>query len=167
MASSYAKVLMYLPVLASLSHSFLESHKHLFLRAEAKDQTANIFTRSWDMALLIMLWAALADLCNKAPGLFETSALSHNVWSTLLCKENCPKNQHLAHLLLAAVEKWTFAVKQCSMCQSLAAGSETIDRGERTVEGGKTLTDHTYRPEVRTGLLFLAVDHPFLHPPAT
>lgn len=77
---------MCLPVLPSLSPSSLESYRHLsiFLGADDKDQMDNVFPRSWNTALLMMLSAVLAGLCNKAPGLLETSALSHNLECALL-----------------------------------------------------------------------------------
>lgn len=36
----------------------------------------NVSPRSWDITSLMMLWALLAGLCNKAPGLFEMSTKS-------------------------------------------------------------------------------------------
>lgn len=66
---------------------------------------ANMFPRNWDIVLLMMHWAVLAGPYDKAPGLFETSALNHNLLHALLCQESCHKNQHLTHLLLVLGNK--------------------------------------------------------------
>lgn len=113
-ASSCVEVLTCLIVLPNLSHSLLEPYKHLnnFMGAEEKDQMANMFPRSWDITLFMMLWSILASPCNGTTGLCETRALSHNLWCAPPCQESCCKNQHFTYFLLGGgVRKQTFAVK--------------------------------------------------------